>query len=143
MALPQVTLTGNLTDDPQLRFTNAGKPWITFRVACTDRRKEANGEWVDGDTTFIDVTSWLRAEALNTALLKGMQVMVAGQLKSREYEDSNGAKRTAYDIKADSVAIVVKDTAGKSTPTSKPAAPSEVPSSWVPVEEPLDIDAPF
>jgi single-strand DNA-binding protein len=62
MPLPSITLIGNLTADPELRFTNAGKPWVTFTIAANERRKTETGEWVDGDTCFMDVTSWRSAE---------------------------------------------------------------------------------
>lgn len=103
--LPQVFLAGNLVADPELRFTPSGIAVAKFRVACNDRRKNEAGEWVDGDTTFLDVTVWRqKAETVAERLSKGSKVMVQGRLAQRSYETAAGEKRTVYEVTADEVA---------------------------------------
>lgn len=121
MPLPTILLTGNLTADPQLRFTANGTAVINFRVATSQRVKNKDtGEWTDGDSCFIDVVSWRDAEQLAETLTKGATVMVDGQLKQRTFETKEGEKRTAYEVNADNVALVVRSRAG--SPAAKPAA---------------------
>lgn len=109
MSLPTVTLTGNLTADPNLRFTPAGKPVVNFRVAASDRRKnQTTGEWEDGDACFLDVVAWNNAEAIADALHKGTTVMLTGTLVQRSYETKEGEKRTTNELKADQVAVVIR-----------------------------------
>ncbi len=111
MALPTITLTGNLTADPNLRFTANGKAVTNFRVAATDRRKNATtGEWEDQGTTFLDVVVWREAETA-AELTKGSKVHVVGRLKQRTYETKEGAEKTVYEVEADEVWSVVR-TAG-------------------------------
>lgn len=107
MSLPTVILTGNLTDDPVLRHTQNGTAVVSLRVACNSARKDEAGNWIDGDSTFIDVTSWRSPEAINANLHKGSRVNVIGQLEQRTYETQAGEKRTAYEVRASSVAAVV------------------------------------
>lgn len=112
MALPTITLAGNLTRDPELRFTGSGKAVVNFSVACNQRHKNEAGEWVDGETTYLDVTSWYAPEQINTDLHKGSKVLVTGTLKQRSYETKDGEKRTSFEVNADTVAIIVKPQAG-------------------------------
>lgn len=108
MALPKVTAVGNLTFDPDFQVTASGLSRCRLRIACNDRKK-VDGEWVDGDPTFIDVTLWRnQAEAAADNLSKGQTVMVTGKLKIRNYEDKNGQKATAVEIEAEDIAKVLK-----------------------------------
>lgn len=109
MPLPTIAIIGNLTADPELRHTNAGKAWTTFRVASNERRKNEAGEWIDGDSLYIDVTSWRAAEQIKEQLTKGSRVIVYGTLRSREYEAKSGEKRTAIEINAELVAIQIRE----------------------------------
>lgn len=126
MALPSVSLMGNLTNAPELRFTQAGKGWAAFTVACNERRKNAAGDWEDGDTTFVDVVSWRNAEAI-ARLAKGARVVVIADLKQREYEDKDGNKRKAYQLDATYVASLLYDAQGQPSGAaqvaSKPSDP--------------------
>ena len=109
MALPQLTATGNLTGDPELRFTPAGKAVANFTVACNKKRKTEAGGWEDVASCFLNCTVWDRdAEAVAEELTRGSQVTVVGALKQRSYEDRDGNKRTAYDVDVYSVALVVR-----------------------------------
>lgn len=99
MTLPTITATGNLTADPVLRFTRDGKAVTTLTVACNDRRKSSTGEWVDGDTTFLDVQLWTQdAEQAAEHLRKGQRVAVTGRLRQRSYEAKDGSKRYAWEV---------------------------------------------
>lgn len=99
MALPNVTGTGNLTMDPELRYTQGGTAVANMNIAFNSRRKDQSGQWVDGDTTFLRATVW-EAQAENVAadFSKGQKVLVTGVLKQREFEDREGNKRTVYEI---------------------------------------------
>lgn len=126
MALPHVTLTGNLTNDPELRHTNSGKPVVNLRVATSSRRRDEQGNWVDGDTTFLNVTAWWNAEAIASNVKKGQSVVVIGELKQREYE-KDGVKHTVHELTADTVAAIIRDdnrnASQQSSPTPAAADP--------------------
>ena len=136
MALPRVQMVGNLTKDPELRFTAGGKGFASFTVACSDRKKDASGNWVDGDTCFLDVTVWDKvAEAVTETLGKGRKVMVSGRLSQRTVE-RDGERRTFFNVAADDVAVVVVPPKGsytQQTPGSDPwGAPMHAPQDDAP-----------
>lgn len=127
----QITVVGNLVDDPELRWTPAGAAVAKFRVASTPRRydKQTNA-WTDGDPLYLGVNVWrAQAEHVAESVTKGMRVVVVGRLIQRSYEDREGVKRTVYEIEADDVAVslafatakVVKNPAGGSGRHSVPA----------------------
>lgn len=98
----QLTITGNLTRDPELRNLPSGQSVCSIRIAHNERRKDSAGNWSDSPAYF-DVTIWSGlGEYLAKNLTKGQKVVVAGRLKWREYE-ANGEKRQVVDITADSV----------------------------------------
>jgi len=100
--LNQLSITGNLTKDPELRNLPSGQAVCNFRIAHNERRKDSNGEWSDSPAYF-DVTVWSGlGEWIAKNVTKGQKVVVGGRLKWREYE-VDGAKRQAVDISADSV----------------------------------------
>ena len=102
MATNNITVVGNLTRDPELRFTNAGKAVVGFGIAVS-RRYQVNGEWQE-QTTFFNVTAWDQmGENAAASLTKGTRVIVTGRVEVREYEGRDGAKRTSVDIIADEV----------------------------------------
>lgn len=100
-----ITVVGNLTADPELRFTPSGAAVAKFSIASTPRYfdKESN-QWKDGDTTFLQCNAW-RATAENIAesLSKGTRVIAQGRLKQRSYETKEGEKRTVYEMEVDSI----------------------------------------
>ena len=107
MAAGDVTITvvGNLTDDPELRFTPSGAAVAKFRVASTPRfmDKQTN-EWKDGDALFMRCNVWRQAaENVAETLTRGMRVMVSGRLKQRSYETREGEKRTVVELEVDEV----------------------------------------
>jgi single-strand DNA-binding protein len=104
MADTTVTITGNLTDDPELRTTQAGAAVATFRVAVTPRRPDGRGGWTDGETSFFQVVAWRQlAEHLADSLGKGDRVIVTGQLRMNSWETPGGEKRSTIEVQADEV----------------------------------------
>jgi len=132
MALPQLTATGNLTDDPSLRLTPAGKAVANFTVACNKKRKTEAGGWEDVASCFLNCTVWDRdAEAVAEELRRGSQVTVVGALKQRTYDDRDGNKRTAYDVDVYSVALVVRSRlADREKPTGPTGGPTASQDPW-------------
>jgi single-strand DNA-binding protein len=104
MADTHVTITGNLTDDPDLRFTPNGNAVANFRLAVTARVRDGDG-WRDGETSFFRVNVWQQlAEHVSESLAKGDRVVVIGRLKSRSWETPEGDKRSVVEVEADEVA---------------------------------------
>jgi single-strand DNA-binding protein len=102
MADSTVTIVGNLTRDPELRFTNTGRGVATLGVAV-NRRFQVNGEWQD-QTSYFNVTAWgTLGENVAASLQKGARVVVSGRLEQREYTNREGEKRTVVEIVADEV----------------------------------------
>ena len=90
----RVILIGNLTRDPELRYTPSGTAVTEVGLAVNDRRKGANGEWIE-ETTFVDVTLWGRtAEVATEYLNKGAPLMIEGRLKYDQWQDKDGQKRS-------------------------------------------------
>ena len=105
----QITIVGNLTDDPELRYTSNGAAVANFRVAYSTRIRDAAGNWTDGETSFFTVNCW-RALAENAAetLTRGTRVVVTGRLKQRSWENQEGEKRTVIEIEADDLGPSLK-----------------------------------
>lgn len=102
-----ITIIGNLTADPELRFTpGSGDAVANFTVAATPRTFDRqSNEWKDGDTLFMRVAAWRElGENVAESIAKGMRVVVTGRLKSRQYETKEGEKRTVIEIEAEEVA---------------------------------------
>ena len=111
----QITIAGNLVDDPELRFTPAGQPVARFRVASTPRfRDNATGEWKDGDSLFLTCNVWRQAaENAAESLTRGMRVIVSGRLRQRSYETKEGEKRTVYEVEVDDVGPSLRNASAK------------------------------
>lgn len=100
----QVTIVGNLTDDPELRYTPAGAAVATFNVAVNRRTRDESGQWRDGETSFFRCNVWRQqAENVAESLSKGTRVMVIGRLRQRSWETPEGQKRTVIEIEVESV----------------------------------------
>ena len=110
-----ITVVGNLVADPELRFTPAGQPVATFRIASTPRiRDNATNEWRDGDSLFLTCNVWRQAaENVAESLQRGMRVIVTGRLKQRNYETKEGEKRTVYEVEVDDVGPSLKSASAK------------------------------
>jgi single-strand DNA-binding protein len=111
----QITIAGNLVDDPELRFTPAGQPVARFRVASTPRFRDNNsGEWKDGDSLFLTCNVWRQAaENVAESLTRGMRVIVQGRLRQRSYETKEGEKRTVYEVEVDDVGPSLRNASAK------------------------------
>jgi single-strand DNA-binding protein len=100
-----MTVVGNLTDEPEVRFTSTGTAVANFTIASTSRvfNKEA-GEWRDGDTLFLRCTVWQQsAENLADSLAKGTRVIASGRLRQRSFETREGEKRTTVELVVDEI----------------------------------------
>src|SRR5688500_14622026 len=102
MAANNVTLVGNLTREPELRYTQGGKGVTSFGLAVS-HRYQVNGEWQE-KTSFFNVTAWDQlGENAAATLSKGTRVIVSGRLEVREYDARDGGKRTSVDVIADEI----------------------------------------
>ncbi len=100
-----ITVVGNLTDDPELRFTPSGAAVAKFRVASTPRYMDkSTNEWKDGEPLFLACVVWRQAaENVAESLQRGSRVIVSGRLKQRSYETREGEKRTVIELEVDEV----------------------------------------
>ncbi|MFD1233609.1 single-stranded DNA-binding protein [Pseudonocardia benzenivorans] len=100
-----ITVVGNLTADPELRFTPSGAAVANFTVASTPRTFDRqSGEWKDGEALFLRCNVWRQAaENVAETLTRGMRVMVQGRLKQRSFETREGEKRTVVELEVDEV----------------------------------------
>jgi len=117
----QITIAGNLVDDPELRYTPTGQAVAKFRVASTPRfRDNASGEWKDGDSLFLTCNVWRQAaENVAESLQRGMRVIVYGRLRQRSYETREGEKRTVYEVEVDDVGPSMRNASAKVTKSNR------------------------
>jgi single-strand DNA-binding protein len=101
------TIIGNLVEDPEVRFTNTGIAVTNLRVAVTQRVQQ-DGQWRDGDTSFLKVNVWRGQAAMAESLGKGDRVMVTGRLHQRSWETPEGDKRSVTELEADEVGASLK-----------------------------------
>ena len=132
-----ITLVGNLTNDPELRFTPSGAAVAKFTVASTPRYMDRQtNEWKDGDTLFLQCQIWRQAaENVAETLTRGMRVIVSGKLKQRSYETKEGKKRTVFEVEVDEVGPSLRNATAKVTKTTKQggggfSAPAESSDDW-------------
>ena len=119
-----ITVVGNLTDDPDLRFTPSGAAVANFTVASTPRffDKQTN-EWKDGDALFLRCSIWRQAaENVAESLHRGTRVIVSGRLRQRSYETREGEKRTVFELDVDEVGPSLKYATAKTTKTTRSGA---------------------
>lgn len=100
-----ITVVGNLTADPELRFTNSGVALASFTIASTPRTFDRqSNEWKDGEALFLRCTVWREyAENVANSLTKGARVIARGNLRQRAYETKEGEKRTSYELDIDEI----------------------------------------
>jgi len=104
-----VTLVGNLTDDPELRYTPNGAAVCKFRIAVNRRMPDGNGGWKDGEASYFSVNCWRGlAENVAESLTRGTRVVVAGRLQYRAWENQDGDKRSAVEVEADEIGPSLK-----------------------------------
>ena len=114
-----VTITGNLTDDPEVTFTPNGAAVTNFRLAVTARVKDGEG-WRDGDTSFYRITAWRQlAEHIGDSLANGDRVIVTGQLRMRAWETPEGDKRQVVEVTAEEAGPSLKWATAKPERASK------------------------
>ncbi len=116
-----ITVVGNLTADPELRFTPSGAAVANFTVASTPRTLDkATNEWKDGEALFLRCSVWRQAaENVAESLQRGMRVMVQGRLKQRSYETKEGEKRTVIELDVDEIGPSLKYATAKVNRTTR------------------------
>jgi len=108
-SMNQVVIVGNLTDDPELRYTPNGAAVVKFRVAVNRRYQDQSGQWKDGDTSYFTVNGWRTlAENVAESLTQGTRVVVVGRLRTNTWETPEGDKRSKVEIEAEEVAPSLK-----------------------------------
>lgn len=131
-----ITIIGNLTADPELRWTQAGAAVADFTVASTPRTYDRNaGEWRDGDTLFMRCSVWREtAENVAESLRKGMRVIVQGRLTQRSYDTQQGERRTVVELQVDEVGPSLRRARAQVTRVQAQAASASSASARVVVE---------
>ena len=116
-----ITIIGNLTNDPELRFTPSGAAVANFTVASTPRTFDRqSNEWKDGETLFMRCSVWRdAAENVAESLQRGTRVLVSGRLRSRSYETKEGEKRTVVEMDVDEVGPSLRYATAKVAKTSR------------------------
>lgn len=115
-----ITIVGNLGRDPELKFVNNGKAVVNFLVMDTKRKKDpVSGEWVDGDTLFMNCTAWDRlAENIGATFQKGMRVIVTGELVPRSWEDQEGKTQTRVELQVKEAGVSLSFATAQVTKTT-------------------------
>ena len=116
-----ITVIGNLTADPELRFTPSGAAVANFTVASTPRTFDRQtNEWKDGESLFLNCSVWRQAaENAAESLVRGSRVIVSGRLKARSYETREGEKRTVFEVDVDEVGPSLRYATAKVTKASR------------------------
>lgn len=116
-----ITVIGNLTADPELRFTPSGAAVANFTVASTPRTFDRNtNEWKDGEALFLRCNIWREAaENVAESLTKGTRVIVSGRLKQRSYDDREGQRRTVVELEVDEIGPSLRYATAKPTRTQR------------------------
>ncbi|MFI5883853.1 single-stranded DNA-binding protein [Streptomyces sp. NPDC051554] len=114
-----ITVVGNLTDDPELRFTPSGAAVANFTIASTPRTFDRqSNEWKDGDALFLRASIWRQAaENVAESLTRGMRVVAQGRLRQRSYETPQGEKRTVVELEVDEIGPSLRYATAKVTKT--------------------------
>lgn len=122
----EITATGNVATDPELRYTNQGIPVLSFLLIVNHREKDGNGNWVDGQPSRVQVTAWRHlAENTHATIRKGVEVVVRGSGRVREYTTKNGVQTRDLEVTAEELGASLRwvtATLQKATPAT--SAPS-------------------
>ena len=128
--MTQITIIGNLTDAPELRFTPQGKAVANFTVAVSKRVKDGN-DWKDGPSSFYRCSIWdAAAENMAESLDKGQRVIVVGEIAQRSYETNAGEKRSVFEVTAQEVGPSLKWATAKPEKTGGKTAPKPKDDPW-------------
>ena len=121
-----LTIVGNLTADPELRFTPAGHAVADFTVASTPRSYDRErGEWRDGEALFLRCTAWRQlAEHTAESLTKGTRVIVTGRLRQRSFELTEGVTRTVTELDVDELGPSLRHSTARVTKTTRTTTPT-------------------
>ena len=119
--MSMITVIGNLVADPESKSAG-GHSLAKLRVASNERIKDTDGQWKDGDTTYVDVTCWRKLAEGVTSLRKGQRVVVYGKLKGHSFERQDGTKGYAYEIEATDVGASIM-ARGAASLDSRPIEP--------------------
>lgn len=135
-----ICVVGNLTADPELRYTQNGLPVANFTIASTPRNfDKASNEWKDGEALFLRASVWREfAEHVAGSLTKGMRVVAQGRLTQRSYKDRDGNDRTAIELEVDEIgpslryatAQVTRAASGSRQPVAAGSAPAQSDEPW-------------
>jgi single-strand DNA-binding protein len=118
----RITLVGNLTADPELRYTPSGLEVTSLRVAVTPRTRQPDGTWTQGETSFHTVNVWRdQAEHAVDSLTKGTRVMVVGRPKERSWTDAEGTEHQVTEVDAEEVGPSLRWATAKVTRTNGPS----------------------
>lgn len=125
---PEITIVGNLTADPEMRFLSNGSAVASFTIAATPRKKQGD-EWVDGETLFLRCSAWRKlAENAVEHLSKGQRVIARGRLSQRSWEAQDGGKRTVVELTVDEIGAALSGLPAKPAGWDGPTAdPNGVP----------------
>lgn len=141
----QVTIIGNLTADPELRYTQSGLPVVNFTVAQTPRHFDRQaGEWKDGDPLFIRASAWREfAEQIAGSLAKGMRVVAHGTLRQRNYETREGEKRSVIELEVEDIGPSLRYATAQVTRAARQTSGNvRSDGAWsVPSNEPSEVAA--
>jgi len=127
-----ITVVGNLTDDPELRFTPSGAAVAKFRIASTPRfMDKTTNEWKDGEPLFLACTVWRQAaENVAESLQRGARVVVTGRLRQRSYETREGEKRTVIELEVDEIGPSLRYATAKVQKMSRSGGPGGSPGGF-------------
>ena len=145
---PLITVVGNLTADPEVKYTQAGLAVVNFTIASTPRVKDGD-QWKDGEALFLRASAWRDlAENIGQALHKGSRVVAQGRLTSRSYETKEGEKRTSLELQIEDIGVGIPRTkpnpqrGGPTQAAGQPQAPAVHIQDQFPGGE-YDPNAPF
>jgi single-strand DNA-binding protein len=122
-----INVVGNLTGDPELRYTQSGTAMVSGSIA-SNRRYQVNGEWQE-QTSYFNFTAWRElAENLASTMTKGMRVVATGRMEQKDWVDKEGNKRTSYDLVLDEIGPSLRWATAVVTKTDKNGSGSSSPS---------------
>jgi single-strand DNA-binding protein len=133
---PATTITGNLTADPELRYTPTGQAVASFTIASTPRYKDtASGEWKDAETWFVRCSAWRDlGQNIAECLTKGAAVVATGKLRARSWETDDGARRTVIEMTVDDLGPSLRRAVAKVFKATRehpaPGGPAPEPDRW-------------
>ena len=140
-----ITVVGNLTADPELRYTQNGLAVANFTIASTPKTfdKQSN-EWKDGEALFLRASVWKEhAEHVAGSLTKGSRVVATGRLKQRSYDTKEGEKRTVIEFEVDEIGPSLRYATASVTRAQSSRTPAPAADSWVPQLPAVGDETPF